>query len=113
MERVPAWLRRWILRVVIVVMVVGSADAWLIRAWDDPRLTAWQQVTARVLTPYAAYLLLLDAYHAFTYPPAMREAQRYCEESLQAQGYAEWTRVAACECHALEGESLDACFARH
>ena len=113
MERVSAWIRRWILRVLIFVMFVASAHAWLLRAPDDPRLTARQQVTARLLPPYAAYLLLLDAYHALTYPPAVREAQRYCEESLQAQGYAEWTRVAACECHALEGESLDACFARH
>lgn len=97
----------------VVLMVMGSAHAWLIRAPDDPRLSARQQVSARLLPPYAAYLLLLDAYHALTYPPAVREARRYCEESLQAQGYAEWTRVVVCECHALEGESLDACFARH
>lgn len=60
-----------------------------------------------------AQLLLLDAYHALAYPPAVYEALRYCVESLQARGYAEWTRVAACECHAQEIESLDACFARH
>ena len=113
MDRLVRYALRVMVRATVVLMVVGSADAWLIRAWDDPRLTARQQVTARLLPPYAAYLLLLDAYHALTYPPAVREAQRYCEESLQAQGYAEWTRVAACECHALEGESLDACFARH
>ncbi|MBB5207895.1 hypothetical protein [Chiayiivirga flava] len=94
-------------------MFIGSAHAWLIRAPDDPRLSARQQVSARLLPPYAAYLLLLDAYHALTYPPAVREAQRYCEESLQAQGYAEWTRMVVCECHALEGKSLDVCFARH
>lgn len=113
MERVFAWLRRWFLRVAIFAMFLGSAHAWLLRASDDPRLNATQQVAARLLPPYAAWLLFVDAYHALTYPPAVYEAQRYCEESLQAQGYAEWTRVVVCECHALEGESLDACFSRH
>lgn len=113
MDRVFAWLRRWMLRVAIFAMLFGSAHAWLIRAPDDPRLSESQQVSARLLPPYAVYLLLLDSYHALTYPPAAYEALRYCVASLQAQGYAEWTRVAVCECHALEGESLDTCFARH
>lgn len=113
MDRLVRYALRATVHASVALMVVASAHAWLIRAPDDPRLSERQQVAARLLPPYAAWLLFMDAYHALTYPPAVREALRYCVESLQARGYAEWTRVATCECHALEGESLDACFARH